>query len=183
MAAWTPAYARTWGYANFLHLCDAAVFLAFIGLWFGNRLLISSQAIASLFAGILWSLDVSCRLIAGHSFIGGTEYMWDPRYPLWARLLSLFHIALPLLLLYAVRKMGYDRRAMALQTGIAAALLVASRFFPANLNLNYAYRDPLLHRSFGIAPVHLAIILAGVIALLYWPAHLVLAQLSQRPPS
>ncbi len=92
----------------------------------------------------------------------------------WARLLSSFHIALPVALLWAMRKIGYDRRALALQAAIAAGLFVVSRFLPAGFNMNYAYQDPLFHRSWGPAPAHLAVILVGAVAVVYWPTHLLL---------
>jgi hypothetical protein len=101
--------------------------------------------------------------------------MWDARVPLWARLLSTFHIGLPLALLSAMRKIGYDRRALALQAAIAAALFVASRFLPSGFNMNYAYQDPLFHRSWGPAPAHLAVLFVGTVVLLYWPTHLLLS--------
>src|SRR5256885_2045292 len=82
----------------------------------------------SLAAGIFWSIDIGWRLVTGQSLVGGTDYMWDTRVPLWARLLSSFHIGLPVALLWAVRKIGYDRRALALQAPIAAGLFVVSRF-------------------------------------------------------
>jgi hypothetical protein len=100
--------------------------------------------------------------------------MWDTRYPLWVRLLSSFHIGLPVAMLWAMRKVGYDRRALALQAAIAAALFVIARFLPPELNLNYAYRDPIFHRAWGPAPVHLAVIFIGAVGLLYWPTHLLL---------
>ena len=100
---------------------------------------------------------------------------WDARVPLWARLLSSFHIALPVALLWALRKIGYDRRALALQAAIAAGLFVASRFLSSGLNMNYVYQDPLFHRSWGPAPVHLAVIFFGLVALFYWPTHLLLS--------
>jgi hypothetical protein len=172
---WLPAYIRFWGWANLLHLCDIAVLLGCAGLWWGSSLLISSQAVSSLAAGILWSIDVGWRLATGRFLVGGTEYMWDARVPLWARLLSTFHIGLPLALLWAMRKIGYDRRALALQAAIAAVLFVASRFLPSGFNMNYAYQDPLFHRSWGPAPVHLAVTFVGAVAFLYWPTHLLLS--------
>jgi hypothetical protein len=84
---------------------------------------------------------------------------------------------LPLALLWALRKIGYDRRALALQAVIAAGLLIAARFLPAQLNVNYAYRDPLFHRAWGPAPAHLALVFIGIIVLLYWPTHLLLVWL------
>ena len=68
-----------------------------------------------------------------------------------------------------------------LQAGIAAVLLVAARFFPAELNRNYAYRDPVFDRAWGPAPVHLTIIFVGIVALLYWPTHVLLARLFSGP--
>src|SRR5580692_11268961 len=174
MVVWLPAYFRVWGWANLLHLCDVAVILTFVGIWLANPLLLSSQAVGSLAAGFFWILDVGWRLTTGRFLVGGTDYMWDARYPLWVRLLSCFHIGLPLALLWAMRKVGYDRRALALQAAIAVGLFVAARFLPQELNLNYAYRDPLFHRAWGPAPVHLAVIFFFAVVFLYWPTHLLL---------
>ena len=175
MVVWLPAYMRGWGWANLLHLCDVAVILGCAGLWWGSSLLVSSQAVSSLAAGTLWGLDVGSRLLTGRFLVGGTEYMWDARAPIFVRLLSSFHLGLPLALLWALRKIGYDRRALALQAAIAAGLLVASRFLPSGFNMNYAYQDPLFHRFWGPAPLHLAVIFVGAVALLYWPTHLLLS--------
>ncbi len=177
MAVWLPAYFRVWGWANLLHLCDVAVILTFVGIWLANPLLLSSQAVSSFAAGFFWILDVGWRLVTGRFLIGGTDYMWDARYPLWVRLLSTFHIGLPLVLLWTLRRVGYDRRALALQAAIAAVLLIASRFLSADLNMNYAYSDPLFHRTWGPAPAHLAMIFGPLVALTYWPTHLLLSWL------
>src|SRR5216683_905152 len=153
---------------------NALPVLRWAGLWWGSSLLVSSQAVSSLAAGILWAIDVGWRLVTGRFLVGGTEYMWDTRFPVWARLLSTFHIGLPLVLLWAMRKIGYDRRALALQAAIAAGLFIVSRFLSPELNMNYAYRDPLWHRAWGPAPLHLAVVFIGAVALLYWPTHLLL---------
>jgi hypothetical protein len=181
MVVWFPAYFRVWGWANLLHLCDVAVILAFLGIWLANPLLLSSQAVSSLAAGLFWILDVCWRLVTGRFLIGGTDYMWDSRYPLWVRLLSTFHIGLPVVLLWTLRRVGYDRRALALQAAIAALLLIISRFLSAELNLNYAYRDPLFHRAWGPASVHLAMIFIPLVVLIYWPTHLLLRWLFRAP--
>jgi hypothetical protein len=178
---WLPLNVRVWGWENMMHVCDVGVILACIGLWMGNPILISSQAVGSLSAGFLWCLDVSWRLFTGHHLVGGTEYMWDATYPLGVRLQSGFHFALPLVLLWAMRELGYDRRALGLQAAIAGVILILSRFLPPALNLNYAYQDPLFHRAWGPAPVHLAIILAGMVGLLYWPTHLLLSRMYPAP--
>jgi hypothetical protein len=181
MVVWLPAYFRVWGWANLLHLCDVAVILTFAGIWLANPLLLSSQAVNSVAAGFLWVLDVGWRLTTGRFLLGGTEYMWDTRYPLSVRLLSTFHIGLPLVLLWTLWRVGYDRRALALQAAIAAVLLLLSRLLSAELNMNYAYRDPLFHRSWGPSPAHLAMIFVPLIVLIYWPTHLLLNWLFRVP--
>jgi len=177
LLAWLPLYTWVWGWQNMMHLCDVGVILACLGLWFRHSLLVSSQALYTPLVGVLWALDVSWRLASGHHLVGGTEYMWDTGYALWIRLLSGFHIVLPVLLVWAVDVLGYDRRALALQTAITALLLILSRFLSPQLNMNYAFQDPLLHRAWGPVPVHLAVILAGCVAFFFWPTHLLLLRL------
>jgi hypothetical protein len=181
MVVWLPAYFRVWGWANLLHLCDVAVILTLVGIWLANPLLLSSQAVGSVAAGFFWILDVGWRLTTGRFLVGGTEYMWDTRYPLWVRLLSTFHVGLPLVLLWTLRKVGYDRRALGVQAAIAAVLLIISRFLSAELNMNYAYRDPVFHRAWGPAPAHLAMIFIPLVVLIYLPTHLVLGWLFRAP--
>jgi hypothetical protein len=96
-------------------------------------------------------------------------------------MLSCFHIVLPVLLLWATRVLGYDRRGLALQTAITAALLVFSRFLSPQLNMNYAFQVPLFHRAWGPAPVHLAVILAGCVLIFFWPTHLLLSRFFPSP--
>ncbi len=94
LLVWGTSYAQVWGWANFLHLCDLAVILTCLGLWRGSSLLISMQAISSIVPALFWDMDFSWRLFSGKHLVGGTEYMWDPRFPLGVRLLSLFHVDL-----------------------------------------------------------------------------------------
>ena len=139
-------------------------------------MLLSSQAVASLVVDGLWCLDLMARLFAGRRLVGGTEYFWDPRFPIAVRLLSLFHFVWPLLLIWALRRVGYDRRGYPLQCGIAVAVVAASRFVQPELNINFAHRDPFLGRAWRPAPLYLAVLLLVLIGLIYWPAHWVLAR-------
>jgi len=180
LALWTPVYWHVWGAQNFLHVCDIAVILTCVGLIFSNSLLLSSQAVSSILTDLLWDLDAAWRLFTGYPLTGGTNYMWDAHYPLWARLLSLFHIVWPVILICSLRRVGYNRRGFVLQAAIAAAALIAARFANPSENINYAFRDPLLHRSFGIAPLHVAIIWLGLVVLIYLPAHAFLSKLLPR---
>lgn len=182
MVVWVPAYAQTWGWANFLLLCDVAMFLTFVGVWAKNRLLLSSQAVATLFAGVVWAFDVGWRLLTGRHLYGGTEYMFDVAYPLWVRLLSTFHLWLPLLLLWAVRRSGYDARGWLLQSAITVPLVIAGRFSDPAKNMNFAFADPVFDQQWGAAPMHIGVILFFIIAAIYWPTHLMLLRLCPALP-
>jgi hypothetical protein len=184
LIVWIPAYWRAWGWLNFLHLCDIAVILSCLGILFGNRLLISSQMLATAVPGVIWCLDAGWRVFFHHNLIGGTEYLWDATVPMWVRMLSLFHIALPILLVALCARVGYDRRALILQSGITFVLLVISRWMGAAANLNYIFIDPIFHRALGPAPIHFTIILAGTVVLFYLPAHFCIGwRLSRRNES
>ena len=110
LAAYLPAYQSAYGTRNFLFLCNIGVILTAIGLIARSRLLLSSQAVAAPIIALVWALDVGWKLTTGEFLFGGTSYMWDPAYPLFARLLSLYHVAWPLLLWYVLRRTGYDPR-------------------------------------------------------------------------
>jgi hypothetical protein len=177
LVVWVPAYWRAWGAANFLHLCDLAAFLTCLGLLSGNRLLLASQAVSSILVDFAWMLDAAWALFAGRHLIGGTEYLFDAHVALWIRLLSLFHVVLPPLLLWALWRTGYDRRAWTLQTGIALAAFTAARFTDPVTNINFAFRDPFWHRAWGPPPVHVALSVAALAVGLYLPTHLALLRI------
>jgi hypothetical protein len=183
LVLWFAAYWHAWGPANFLHLCDIGVILTCIGLWTNNALLISSQAVSSVVIDIVWTLDAAARLVFGRPLIGGTEYLFDATAPLWARLLSLFHIVLPFILLWSLSRLGYDRRGWKLQSAILLPVLIASRYITPDQNLNFAMKDPFLHRSYGPAPTHLAITFLFLVFMVYLPTHLLFGRLFPPPES
>ena len=180
LVAFMAVYWRTYGPENFLQLCDVAVILTCWGLWRGSSLLLSSQALSSLVVDIAWVLDLFWRLVLGRHLMGGTEYMWDAQWPLAVRAMSLFHVLWPVLLIWAVRRVGYDRRAWLLQSLIALALLITSRLVLPEANLNFTQTDPFFHRQVGPAPVHVFLTWLVLITVVYWPTHRVLMRLFSR---
>ncbi len=183
LLVWIPAYWKFYGPANFLRLCDLAIFLSVAGLWSDGALLLSSQALSSFIPGALWSIDALSRLLFGHHLFGGTEYLFDSRLPLALRLLSCFHLVLPIFLLWAISLTGYDPRALSLQSLVAAVALLASRFTSPAANINFAFRDPLFHRALGPFPLHLLSIFLGFLLLCYLPAHLLFRRLFRAFPA
>lgn len=183
LAVYLPAYTVAYGLTNFLFLCNVGVILTAIGLWRGSRLLLSSQALAAFFIGGIWILDFGWRLASGAHLLGVTAYMFDPQYPLFTRLLSLYHIGWPLLLVACLARLGYDRRAWALQSAIAALVVVVCRLAtrPAD-NINYVFTDPIWGRQLGPAPLHLALVIAALAVVIYGTTHLALSRLvGERP--
>jgi len=177
LLVWGTSYAWVWGWANFLHLCDLAVIFTCLGVWRGSSLLISTQAISSIAPALFWDLDFFWRLFSGKHLIGGTEYMWDTRFLLGVRLLSLFHVVWPALLIWALAQVKYDKRAFPFQAAFAVVVLVVSHCLPPDINLNFAWRDPFLHQSLGPAWLHLTITASALVFLVYWPTHWVLVRL------
>lgn len=179
---YVPSYTAAYGVTNFLFLCNLGVFITALALLVGNQLLISTQAVAAPFIGLVWALDAGTRLLTGDFLFGGTAYMWDPQYPLFTRLLSLYHLFWPLLVLWCSRKNGYDRRGWPAQTAIAGVGLVLSRWLTApELNVNYAYRDPLFNLELGPGPLHLALIAAVLGGVIYGITHAFLTRVLKLP--
>jgi hypothetical protein len=180
LVLWAPIYLTHWGWRNFLLLCDVAVVLTVVGLWRSSALLLSSQAVSTVLVGLVWAVDLGYRGVSGRHLIGGTEYFWDPQYPLWVRLISLYHVGLPLLLLWTLRRTGYDPRAWRMQLGIALLAMVACRIIAPGWNLNFVEREPLLHRTWGPAPAHVTLVFAFTGLVVYWPTHRLLLALFRR---
>jgi len=171
---WFPLYWHYWGVANFIHLCDVAVILTCIGMWTNSRLLISSQAVGALLVDAVWAADAAWIVFLHRELLPGNEYLLDPSYPLWVRLLSFFHVCMPVLLLWGLFRAGYDRRGWALQSAIAFPLFAIARFTSSQKNINFAFTDPFLHRQWGPAPAHILISWLFMVFVVYWPMHLLL---------
>jgi len=182
LALYVPAYALAYGFANFLFLCNLAAILGAVGIWTCNRLLLSSQAVGIVLVGTAWTADLAARLVTGTHLIGGTEYMWDPQWPLFSRLLSLYHVVLPVVLVLGLRRIGYDRRGWLLQSALALAVVALGRLFPPAVNINYAYVEPLFNRTWGGPVTHMATV-AGFLSLVaYSLGHLLLLRLCGTAP-
>jgi hypothetical protein len=178
LVVWAPVYWRQYGAQNSLYFCDLGNFLIAVGLWLESRLILSWQAVGLLVFQSLYTLDLIGTVLFRHHIIGGTEYMFDPKVPLFVRLLGLYHMVVPPLLLWAVRRLGYDERAWKLQTLTAWVLVPINFFWRPEYNVNWA--RGLGHEQHQVPGwLYLAAYLIMVPLVVYWPTHLALQSWSR----
>ena len=135
-----PIYWRQYGPVNFLWFSDIALLVLVPALWLESPLLISMMALAVVLPELAWNVDYFFRLATGVSLIGLTSYMFDATIPPFIRGLSLFHVALPVILIWMLSLLGYDGRALLWQTLVAAAVLPLSYFLSnPRENVNWVY--------------------------------------------
>ena len=187
-----PTYLRAYGPTNFLYFCDVALVLTVAVVWLESALLASAAAVGIVLPQCLWMLDFLGSAV-GLPITGMTAYMFNGDIPLFARFLSFFHFWLPLFLLWLVGRLGYDRRAFALWTPIAFALVLISYFFlppppaPADdpglpVNVNYAFGLSDERPQDWVHPVaYLLGLLAALPLAIFWPTHVLFKRVF-RPP-
>lgn len=171
---WVPLYWRQYGAQNFLYFCDLGNLLIMVGLWLESPLIFSWQATGLLVFQTLYTIDLAGALLASHHLIGGTEYMFDANIPLFMRLVSLFHVVTPPLLLWAIWRLGYDRRGWRLQTVTTWIVVPINYFWRPQFDVNWV-RGPFFHEQHLIPGwVYLFGYLIVVPLVIYFPTHLLL---------
>lgn len=183
VAVWVPLYLQFYGPSTFLWFCDFANFAILAGLWRESPLLLSWQAVSVLIFQTAYTIDILGRLVIRRHLIGGTEWVFDdPSIPLRIRLASVFmHVAAPPVLIWGVRRLGYDRRALPLQIATAALLLpVCWLGWDAAINLNWVWKPFNKEQRWMPAGLYLVACIVGYAALLFLPTHLLLNRLFGR---
>ena len=185
LAILVPVYWLTYGPTNFLWFCDAALTITVVGMWRESSLLISMCAVGILLPQCLWLADFGGHFLGFH-MLGLTGYMFDPKLSLFTRGLSLFHGWLPMLLIWLLCRLGYDKRALTAWTGLAIALVLACYFFtppagahlvgqntPVNLNYVYGFNDQQSQHWIN-QNLYVFFLLSVLWLMVYLPTHLVL---------
>ncbi len=181
--AWAPLYWRQYGPQNFLYFCDLGNLLILAGLWLESPLIFSWQASGLLIFQTIFSIDLVGTLLTGTHITGGTEYMFDVHVPLFMRLFGLFHVVVPVLLLWGIRRLGYDPRGWKLQTLTAWIVVPLCYFWRPQFDVNWA-RGPFF-REQHVVPGWLYVLayLILVPLLIYYPTHLFLQWWTSRDSS
>ena len=180
LLVWAPLYWRQFGAQNFLFFCDLGNVLIGIGLCLESPLIFSWAASGLLLFQTIYTVDLAGAVLSGRHVIGGTEYMFDPNLPLAIRLLSLFHVITPPLLLWAIWRLGYDGRGWKLQTLMAWIVVPINYFWRPEKDVNWA-RGLFFHEQ-HVMPgwLYLLLYLVAVPLLVYFPTHLFLHRMTQR---
>jgi len=167
-----PIYWRQYGPANFLWFSDIALLVMVPAAWLESPLLVSMMALAVVLPELAWNVDYFCRLLTGRSLIGLTDYMFDGRIPLFIRGLSLFHVALPVVLIWMLHRLGYDRRAWLFQTLVAMVVLPISYVLSTpSENINWVYGFGGKPQKALPAPLYLVILMLMFALGVYLPMH------------
>jgi hypothetical protein len=191
IAVLVPVYWSQYGPTNFLFFCDLALALTLIAVWTEQALPAGMAAVGILIPQFFWCLDFVTGFVGWHP-IGMTRYMFDSSRSVFLRSLSLFHGWLPFLLLYLVKRLGYDRRALFVWTGLAWMAMLASYFFlprpgallanplaPVNVNFVFGLSDSAA-QTWMPEVCWLVLLLIGLPVLIYLPTHWALNRWANR---
>lgn len=187
VAVLVPYYWQAYGPTNFLYFCDVALLLTVVALWRESPLLASMSAVGILLPQALWMVDFLAGFTNWH-LTGMTDYMFNPNLSLFTRALSFFHFWLPLLVLWLVWRLGYDRRALLAWTALAWVLVLVCYFLmpgppapadnpnlPVNINYVYGFSDTEPQQWLP-SLLYLLLVLVVLPVGIFWPTHLVLAR-------
>lgn len=192
LAILVPVYWANYGPSNFLYFCDVALLLSLLAVWTEKAIFSSMAAVGILLPQLLWCIDFVVEGMGLH-FVGMTSYMFDDSRSLFLRGLSLFHGWLPILLLFLLARLGYDRRAYFAWSLVALVLcLISYFFFPAAgavlpnpqtpVNINYVFGFDDAHPQSWMSPgFYLITWITVLISVAYWPTHLVLKRFTHAP--
>jgi hypothetical protein len=174
-----PFYWSFYGPANFLWLCDIALLLTVVALWWESRFLVSMQLIAVFLPSMIWLADLLTRLLTGQFLTRWTHYMFRPDIPVVIRILSLYHGWLPFLLLWMVWRIGYDNRGWIAQTVLTWIVLPICFFFTDSIRaLNGVFGASGEYPQTWMAPgVWLLVMMAVYPICVYLPSHLIFRRL------
>jgi len=178
VAVVVPVYYRFYGLQNFLWFSDLALIGLVPALWRENRRLTSLLALSVLLPEVAWNIGYFTRLITRRELFGLSFYMFTRAIPLAVRALALFHVWLPLLLVWVVKMLGYDRKAFRAQliAGEAVIALTYAVTKPAqNINWVYGLAGGPQH---AVSPgLYLCAVMIGFPLFLWWPTHAILKRL------
>ena len=176
-----PFYWHEYGMTNFLWFSDVTLIgIGFI-LWCYNRLISNVLMLWFLPLALAWNIDFLGRIFSGHNFLGITNYMFDSTIPIFVRGFSLFHLWLPVLLMWLFVKFGYDRRAWIAQLiPLWVLLLLTYLVTEPEKNINWTY-GPTAHPQHWVSPIfYLLILMLFLPFCIFLPLHIILKKVNHK---
>jgi hypothetical protein len=171
-------YAVKYPPGNFLWFSDIALIVTVPALWLESSLLASMMAIGTLLPEAFWNIGYFGRLVTGKRLSGLTDYMFDAQKPLYLRALSLFHVFLPVLLLWMVARLGYSSKALIAQSVLAWIVLpLTYGVTDPERNINWVFGTESIRRNRLLALLYLGLLMIVFPVLVYFPTHLLLQAL------
>lgn len=180
-----PTYWHYHGASNLLWGSDIGIIAMLFAVLLRSRAIASVMAVSLLVGEFAWNIDFLGRLFFGVDAVPGpgTAYMWDASQPLWLRLISLFHVALPVLLLWGIHRFGYERRALLWGTLFAWVILPISYFIGPEKNINWTYGFGGEPQTWMPQPVYLGVIMVLFPLCVFLPTHQVLRRIFPPTPA
>jgi hypothetical protein len=173
-----PVYWIRYGPTNFLWFSDIALFATLAALWLGSRFLVSMMATGVLIFDTVWNVIFFSKLILGAAPEGLVDYMFDPEISVFIRALSLFHVALPIIQLWALGKLGYDVRAWKYQAVLGWIILpLTYGVTRPEENINWVYGMIEAPQQWLPAPLYLGALMLIYSTLICFPTHVILKRL------
>lgn len=172
--------AYNFGFSNFLWFSCLGLIGMTFALLFESRLLASMMLLMVFVPDeISWGGDFFIALLTGWHPLSATNYMFDEQYPLFIRTMSLFHIVVPLLLVWMVYKLRYDTRALLAQTLLCTVILLISyNITEPESNINCVFGLSGGAPQTAMHPwLYLAIVMISAPLAFYLPVHLLLWKL------
>jgi hypothetical protein len=182
LAVLVPVYWQKYGPGNFLWFSDLALFLVGITLYTGHPLPASMAAIAVLVLEVVWNVDFAWQLVTRRRLFGLADYMFDARRSFFLRGLSLFHVPLPVLLVWLLHRLGYDPRALPAQVALAWLVMPATYLLTnPERNVNFVH-GPGSKPQRKMRPLaYVALLMALIPVCVYLPTHFLLLNLFRAP--
>lgn len=159
-----------YGWRNFLWFSDIALIGAVPALWLQSAAISSVLAVAVLLPELLWNLDFVARLLLRRRVTGLTDYMFESERPRLLRGLSLFHVPLPLVLLWLLAAHGYQPR-----VGLWGAIVLAIVVLPLSRVVSSPVQNINWTHGLGPgrtrlpAPLYVALQIAGFVLGVFLP--------------
>jgi hypothetical protein len=172
--AFMVIYWQRYGPRNFLWFSDIALIGAVPAMWLESALISGTLACMVLLPELLWNVDYVLRIALKRRITGLTDYMFDPSIPRWLRAVSLFHVPLPLVMIWLVAAYGYPAASLPAAAGTAAVTLALSYLLSSSeKNINWVFGLGRVQDRLP-QPLYLGLLYLGFVLVVFLPTHWIL---------